>query len=162
MVLLVRKIEKAKWMQTDILNGEDVSADAITNCMRTRGNALSMWEVRTHDDVPDAVLAMIAQFEHLDAIDIVSIPAAAVSEAGLEIVRTPGVTVFSAFIDNHRDVVRLTHGTLGSLARLIIEGIGKGHVQRFTKARLLELLRNAVQMGRLEVAQLHDGLRRKL
>ena len=38
MRLLVRKIQKSKWMQNDILNGEPVSGDAITNCLKTKNN----------------------------------------------------------------------------------------------------------------------------
>lgn len=45
MTLLVRKINRAKWMQNDILSEQDVSADAITICMKTVGNTLSVWQI---------------------------------------------------------------------------------------------------------------------
>src|SRR5680860_1384079 len=70
--LLVRKIEKAKWMQNDILNGEEVSADAITNCTRTNKNKLSLWFIQDESNLDDAVLALTSQAQHLETIDTVS------------------------------------------------------------------------------------------
>ena len=69
-MLLLRKISKIKWMQRDIFNGETVSADAITGCLRTTYNCLSTWKV-TEDTIEDGVLAIISASEKADTVDIV-------------------------------------------------------------------------------------------
>ena len=58
MSLLVRKINRAKWLQTDIAHGDDISADAITNCMKTTSNRLSVWEVESEARIEEAALAI--------------------------------------------------------------------------------------------------------
>ncbi|HUT87224.1 MAG TPA: hypothetical protein VMX15_03975 [Candidatus Heimdallarchaeota archaeon] len=162
MSLLLRKIEKAKWMQNDIRGGEDVSADAITNCLKTTANALSVWEVGDESLVPDAALAMASQFDHLDTIDIVLLCQGALGKAGLEVKRSAATTALSEFAANHRDVVGLTYRKLGELARLIVDGIKGNRVRRYTKGKLLELLRGAVASGRISVDDLREGVRCKV
>ena len=162
MPLLVRKIDKAKWMQNSASTSEDVSADAITNCLKTRANALSVWEVPEDSGVPDAVVAMASQFDSLDTIDVVCLCRDDVVNAGLELSSTPGNTALKGFSENHRDVVRLKYRTLGVLTDLIIARITTPAVRRYTKTQLIDLLRDAVTSGRVEITDLHEGVRRKV
>jgi len=159
MALLVRKIEKAKWLQNDILAGEDVSADAITNCMKTRMNALSVWEIGGEEELHNAVLAMASQFQHLDTIDVVVLLPAAVAEAGLSVRGTNGATPVKDLAGSHRDLVSLTYRSLGKLAGLIVDGIRQKNVHRYTKQQLKRLLEEAIQAGRLSRDQLQESLR---
>ncbi|MFC1573312.1 hypothetical protein ACFL6M_06905 [Candidatus Eisenbacteria bacterium] len=149
-------------MQNNILEGEDVSADAITHCMRTKHNAISMWVISGEEEVLDAVIAIASPFDHLDTIDIVLIPIGRLDDAGLQVESTEGVTPFSAFVEKHRDVVQLTHATLGSLARLIVDGIRAGRIRRYTRGDLRSLLRGAIEGGRLDIADLRESVRNKV
>ena len=162
MALLVRKIEKAKWMQNNILAGEDVSADAITNCTKTVNNALSAWQIGEESLVTDAVVAMASQFQHLDAIDVVLLSQPALADAGLKVEHNPGRTALRDFRDRHHDVVGLTYRTLGVLASLIVNGIRESRIRRFTKGELRRLLKNAVDSRRIDVQDLHEGVRKSI
>lgn len=57
MKYIIRKFTKAKWslIPTDTGNYENLQADAITSCLRTSGNTLSVWAVDTTnwDDMRD-------------------------------------------------------------------------------------------------------------
>ena len=47
MEYLVRKISEAKWKVMDFMNGDDISADAISGgCLRTYSNKLSLWKCK--------------------------------------------------------------------------------------------------------------------
>jgi hypothetical protein len=61
MKLLVRKIERAKWMQKDVVNGATPSADAVTGSLRTKNNTLSVWQIENLDELEDAVIAFVCQ-----------------------------------------------------------------------------------------------------
>ena len=159
---LVRKIEKAKWMQIDILHDEDVSADAITNCLKTTANTLSVWEVGDESLGSDAVVAMASHFDCLETIDIVLLCPDALGKAGLEVKPPAGTTALAEFAANHCDVVRLTYRRLGELARVIVGEFRADRVQRYTKGQLRTLLRGAVANGRININDLRESVKRKV
>ena len=162
MSLLVRKIEIAKWLQTDIHHGEDISADAITNCMRTTGNTLSVWEIKYETDIDEAVLAIVAGGHHLETIDIVTIDPDYIEEKNIGWLSTEGLTPVDDLKNTHRDLYNLTYCKLGVIAYHIAERIIQNKVQRYTLGRLKQILKNAVGQGRLEPNTLSDSLRKRL
>lgn len=162
MSLIVRKIERAKWMQNDILSGADVSADAITNCMKTTINSLSVWEVSQEDKVEDAVLALASQSERIETMDVVILNRTRLIEVGLQLEETNGLTPIEALSQKHRDIVYLTYTSLGVLARLIVEGIRNNTVQRYTVGRIKNLIKNAIAAGRLNEEALKEKVRSQL
>ena len=54
MSLLIRKINRNRWLEEDEVPN-DVPADAITGCMRTQRNTLSVWEVPDEGKIDEAV-----------------------------------------------------------------------------------------------------------
>jgi len=62
MALQVRKINKAKWLRADIVNSAEIPADAITNCLRTQQNNLSVWRIKSEDEIENAVIAISSKF----------------------------------------------------------------------------------------------------
>lgn len=162
MPLLVRKINMAKWMQNDILGGDDVSADAITNCIRTNQNALSTWQVNNEDEVTEAVLAIVASHQHLDAIDVVFIDPAYLEMTGINLKSTPGDTPVKELVNNHIDVSDLTYHSLGVIAKNIVQAIKEDKKKRITKGEIKRILNKAIELGRLTENDLHDSVRAKL
>jgi hypothetical protein len=162
MSLLVRKIEKAKWMQNDIVGGADVSADAITNCIKTKGNTLSTWEISEESDIADAVLAIVSAREYLDTIDIVCLKRSSLESQGLVLQSTPGNTQVKDLINQHIDISDLTYRSLGTVAEQIVQEIKGGKVRRYTKGMIKKLLNDAIDLGRVQKADLHERLRNKL
>jgi hypothetical protein len=159
--LLVRKIDRAKWMQNDILGGETVSADAITNCMKTTGNTLSAWQIPGEAAVSDAVLAMASEFRHLDTIDVALLDQSSLHDAGLRVVESPGRTRVQRLVRTHRDIAYLDYDSLGTMARLIVEC--RDHkIRRFTKGALKSLLKQAIEEGSVNAQDLEESLRSKV
>lgn len=162
MPFLVRKIEKAKWMQNDVISGEDISADAITNCMKTTGNTLSTWQAVGESDVSEAILAIVAGHQHLDAIDIVCLNRESLEKKGLILESTSGNTPVRDLVNRHIDISSLTYTTLGIVGREIVEEIKAKKVMRYTKGMLRKLLNDAILKGRFQRDDLNESLRNRL
>jgi hypothetical protein len=162
MSLLIRKINKAKWFQIDILNDSDVSADAITNCLKTSKNTLSVWNIQEESDLDNAILAIVATQDHLDTIDIVILEHTSLIEYNIKIVASPGDTPIKTLIDTHRDLEGLTFSKLGIVKDYIVERIRKDKLKRYTVASLKKLLKSAIENGLIKREDLKETMREKI
>ncbi len=162
MSLIVRKIELSKWKQRNITGGEPPSADAITNCMRTSKNTLSVWGIESSTDLEEAVLAIASQFDHLDTADFLIIETELLDSKGLSLENTPGFTPYKEFVNQHRDVIDLDYHKLGDMADVIVESIKRAYNQRFTKAMLKKILVEGIQQGKIDPEELKESVRSKL
>jgi hypothetical protein len=159
MPLLVRKIEKAKWQQNDILNGEEVSADAITNCTRTTRNSLSLWFIQDESYLDDAVLALASQFQHLDSIDIVMLDESSLKVNGLNVKNSQMDLPVKRLNDSHYDVVELNYSSLGRFANFIVNEFKLQKVKRYTKAQIKKILQDSIGAGELQKEKLSDSIK---
>lgn len=154
MPFLVRKIDYAKWNQKDALNGGVPSADAITSCMRTSGNKLSLWSITDDSQIEEAVLAIVACNQNLDAIDVLSIDPSLIEQKGLAIESSPGTTPYVGFRDNHRNVIELDYCSLGTMAQVFVDSICQGRRRRITRAELKTILSKAVETHKVKWSEL--------
>jgi hypothetical protein len=162
MSLIVRKIEKGKWMQNDILSGADVSADAITNCMKTKNNTLSVWEVSREDQVDDVVLALASQSQQIETMDVVVLDRSTLISSGLHLQETDSPTPVRELSKIHRDIVQLTYTSLGVLARIIVDAIRNKTNRRYTRGKIRNLMDNAIAAGRLNKEALKENVKSHL
>ncbi len=160
--LLVRKINKAKWFQKNILEEDIVSADAITNCLKTSRNTLSVWKIESEQELDMAVLALASKQEHLDAIDVVILEESTVSSLKIEIIATPGDTPVSDLVDTHRDLSDLDYDKLGCISSHIVERVRADKLKRYTKSALKTLLKNAIEEGLLRSEDLQESVLKKM
>lgn len=162
MSLIVRKIDYNKWMKNDVLNGQDPSADAITNCMRTSKNTLSVWGINNSTELEEAVLAIASQFDHLDTADFLIIEISKLKEKELETQDSPGFTPYSDFIHKHKDIVKLDYTSLGFMAEAIVDSIKLKYHERFTKSQLKGIIERGIKDGKIIPESLKDNVKKKL
>jgi hypothetical protein len=162
MSYLVRKINKAKWYQIDIEHDDNVSADAITNCLKTTKNTLSVWKVENEEDLDQAVLALVANQDYLDTIDIVILEETSLLEYNLNIVASPGETPVESLINAHRDISDLTFTKLGDVKNHIVERIRNKRLKRYTVSSLKKLLQNSIEAGLLKKEDLKESIQQKI
>lgn len=162
MPLLIRKIDKAKWLQNDIVGGAEVSADAITNCVKTTKNTLSTWRIDDEAQLNDAVLAIVSVHDHLDTIDIVCMNQQLLVDEGINFQDTLGKTLISDMANKHVDVVDLTYKSLGIVANCITKCFAENSVKRYTRSDLKKLFQDAIQSGRLSVEKIAPSIAEKL
>ena len=162
MSLLVRKIDKGKWLQTDIASGEDVSADAITNRMKTSGNALSVWEIESETSIEEAILAIVSQHEHLESIDVVVMNSGYLKENGIDVANRLGRTPVGDLQETHRNLSDLSYSKLGVIAYHIVEQLNQNNSKRYTEGQIKRILRTAIEQSRLGVDDLSEFVKKKL
>ena len=161
MSLLIRKINRNKWLQV-AKAPDDVSADAITGCMRTRRNTLSVWEVPDENKIDEAVLAIVSVGDHLEAIDVVQIDREYLEENEIDCIQTKGRTLVEDLVDTHIDLSNLAYKELGIIAYHIANQFDENKVIRYTKAATKKILIDAIREKRLEADNLKNSIREKL
>ena len=162
MLLLVRKIERAKWDRRKSDAIEDTPADAITSCMRTSRDRLSVWRINAENELPNAMLAMVAEGEKLEAMDFVILHGSELDAHGLDAKPSPGGTCVKDMVNSHYDIVDLTYSMLGRVAGIILAVVKEERVERRTRSELRGLLMSAIEENRLVPADLTERLRLKL
>jgi hypothetical protein len=162
MSLLIRKINIAKWKQIDINTNDDVSADAITNCLKTSKNTLSVWHIENEIDLDNAILAIVSNQDHLDTIDIVILEQDPIERNNISIVASIGETPVITLKNNHRDIIGLTYSKLGNIKDCIVAKIRDNKHKRYTIASLKKILKSAIDTGILKQEDLKESLRDKI
>ncbi|MBF0475703.1 MAG: hypothetical protein HQK59_07690 [Deltaproteobacteria bacterium] len=162
MPFLVRKITKAKWMQGDIFNDADISADAVTNCLKTTQNALSTWQISSEDELPEAVLAIVSNSDNCDKIDVVCLDRDSLESQGIRLEQSQGITPVEELKNRHVDISGLTYRSLGTVANEIAQEIRQKRDVKYTKNDIKKLLGDAIANGRLQKENLSESLRNKL
>ncbi|MDR1884565.1 MAG: hypothetical protein LBR26_17595 [Prevotella sp.] len=159
--MLVRKINKAKWFNDGKII-EDPSADAMTNCLKTTQNTLSVWLINSETEIEDAVLAIVSGQDHLETIDIVMLEDEYFIKCEIRTEETEGLTPVFDLRNKHRDLASLDFWTLGMVAYHIIENIKKNKLQRFTEAKLKKIIKNAIANNRLRLTDLKEDIQKKV
>lgn len=158
MPLLVRRINRAKWEPINIEDKEDVSADAITNCLKTSNNDLSVWEIENESEIENAILALVTgkSQEKLSTLHYVILNKEDILKNGLELNSTSGDTVVEILKNTHKDISNLTYKKLGIVKTLILESINSEHFT--TKKQLKVIIKKALQEGKVDIDSLNEKL----
>ena len=159
--MLVRKINRAKWMSGDIIK-EPPSADAITGCLRTIKNTLSVWRINNENELEEAVLAIVSGQDHLETIDVVMMDDEYFIKCKISTDETEGHTPIENLKNTHRDLCSLDYWTIGMVAEHIIENIKKDKLKRYRESDLKRILKNAIEKNRLELFDLSENIQQKM
>ncbi|GAB6394145.1 MAG: hypothetical protein MdMp024_0457 [Bacteroidales bacterium] len=163
MPLLVRRIAKSKWKEPFVAdkNGYiDVPADAITNCLKTTDNNLSVWKIESEEDLDDAILALITgeKQESLKKFHYVWIEEKHLLAKGLSLVASDGDTAVNDLIKKHRDISGLTYTKLDAVKDLIVDCIKNNKCHLCTVRQMKTLIEKSIQSGRLQREDLNKKL----
>jgi len=161
---LARKISPAKWEPKTHLARHEISADAITACLRTSGDTLSWW--RCTDDkseVAQVALALVTGMAKLDTIHVIAIPERTLLGEQLQMRETEGNTPIEDLKSRHVDLVNLDLERLSAVARILAVRVrSRTLLLTFTRTDLVALVTQAVQAGRVSADQLCAELQQKL
>lgn len=176
--IIVRKIQKGKW--EDYCTGlksknkikqlfeefmPNASADAITNCLRTTRNELSIWIVE-EDRINDALLAMStgSEMNDVSSIEYISFNPSEFKKNGLSYKQSSSDanTAVVSLKDNHYDIDNLDYKKLGIIQKMIVRKIIKGDSVRVTKAKLFSIIEDAIDAGVIDYSSLSESYITKL
>lgn len=162
MPLLIRKLNRAKWPPNNIEDVFQVSADAITNCLKSASNTISVWKIDDRKDLEEAVLAIAAKQDHLESFDVVIIEDTFVNDYSIPIKQIDGKTPVLDLVKLHYDIYNLDYYKIGLLAEHINRRINSNDYKRFTISELKKILRAAVDLKRVDINDLNENIRRKI
>lgn len=156
MSLIVRRINRPKWDESDI----DISADAITNCLRTTNNELSVWNIDSQAEIDKAVLALITGSKQtkLSTLHVVIIKKTDAISKKLVLIDSLGDTVVDSLKSIHSDITELKYVSLGIVKDLIIESLKKENYAMYTRAKLKVIMQKALNENLLSLEQLNPDL----
>lgn len=159
MPFLVRKISRGKWPE-EICTIDNIQGDAIAD-LKTSGNTLSLWMINSTEELDLAVLALAtaSEKERIETINIVYIDEKILIENSFVIDdKVSGDTAMTKLENTHRDLCKITYGSLGILSKIIIEEIKNEHVKIYTRSTLQKLLNVAYKEGRIDKTKCKDKL----
>lgn len=161
MEYVARKISRAKWELKSYMESDDIGADAVTGCLRTSNNTLSVWQCSLEEtDVAEVVLALATPMERIDKIDVVLIHKNDLDEDGCILEATLGNTLVDDLRARHMDIININLTKLCSLARRIATKVRQNsNCYLFTKSKVQDIIVKAVKNNRLDVDSLNEKVR---
>lgn len=159
---LIRKVSLAKWKGCLTSDGDYISADAVTACLRTTGNSLSVWKADSEDEKKCALLALVASLQRLDAIEYVILNEDDLKIGNLGVIKTEVDNPAIPPKELHHDIVNLDHGTLKVVAKLIKKEVSENKFSRLSRSEAKEILSEALRMNFIIKDKLSDQLLKAL
>lgn len=161
MSLLVRKINRNNW-PSGITNSSDIKADAITNCMRTSHDSMSVYEISSKADIDNAFLAIASNFDRLETFDVVMMDKKVFIDSGINVLNNPGLTPVKDLKNTHWDISDLRYANLGTIAQHINSCVSSNNVMRRSRGELKNIIEKAITDGRLKLNTLRERLQQEL
>lgn len=177
-LVIVRKIQKGKWedycknlktkgrfkrMIEELT--PNASADAITNCLKTTRNELSIWIVE-EDHINDALLAMStgSEMNDIGTIDYIIFKPEEFKKEGLFYKQSPADanTAVSSLKSYHYDIENLNYKKLGKMQKLIVKKLISDKSVRITKAQLYKIVEQAIDDSKIDYTSLSETFLNKL
>lgn len=170
MAYYVRKISRAKWQENPLSTDEteaiqeikSVAADAITNCIKTTGNKLSLWKVEEKRDIIEDIIPLIVGFERPDTCDVIYIPDEIFSEEGISLVQSPedANTPIESLKEFHYNAIVGDYEGLGKFAKIVLRSL-VNH-KRFKGKEVKAKLNNMLYNHEIEKEMISDKLYEKI
>ena len=133
MAYYVRKIARSKWQETHLSSNEAqareevkrVKADAITNCIKTSDNKLSLWRVDDKKDSIDDIVPLIIGFERPDTCDVVYISEEVFSEEQITLEQSSddANTPIEELKQYHYNAIVKDYEGLGKFAKVVLKSL---------------------------------------
>lgn len=155
---LLRKISVAKWKASLKLGDDYLSADAITGCLRTSGNTLSVWRFSNDEEARQSLLALGSSLTKIETINYITLAVSDLEEDALRLVDSEGKTAAIASNILHRDIVDLDHGGLAKVAVHVKKKVKLDDFKTLSKGELKKMLVEGIASGALDAEILDKKL----
>ena len=161
----VRKINRAKWNESEALSNEEdinkLNADYLATCLRTQQGIISLWKIDNLCEINDVAIAICSTGEHVDKVDFALLDENELQKIGIVPINEPEGTY--KIKDQHYMVDNLNYKKIGSLACLILNTINNkenGYI-RISSSVIRQLLLEAINNNELKLP-LNEHLMKEL
>jgi hypothetical protein len=144
----LRTVKQSRWYKNprvDWLRVGEVQADALLD-LRTKDNALSVYEVKNDAEAIRVATALAATRDHVDHFSYAVFEGSQLPKLGIEPDRQDGDTPDAEVNKLHYDLQHLTVEKLSGLAQLI----SQGELRRILKKQMLSHLLKSIEDGNLD------------
>lgn len=166
----IRKIARSKWQEKQLSQDEEeaineiknVKADAITNCIKTTGNKLSLWKVEEKRDLIEDIVPLIVGFERPDTCDVIYISDEIFKEEGIALEQSPqdANTPIEELKKNHYNAVVGNYEGLGKFAKVVLRSLDNH--KRFSRGEVKAKLKDMLNNHEIEKEMLSEKLYEKI
>ena len=170
MAYYVRKISRSKWQEDPLSADEEkallevkkVAADAVTNCIKTTGNKLSLWRVEEKRDSIDDIIPLIVGFERPDTCDIIYISDEVFLQEGIVIEQSSedANTPIEELKQYHYNAIVEDYEGLGKFARIVLRSLDNH--KRFKGKEVKTQLREMLDRQEIDREMISDNLYEKI
>lgn len=170
MAYYVRKISRSKWPENPLSTDEakaleevrGVKADAITNCIRTTGNKLSLWKVEEKSNSIEDIVPLIIGFDRPDTCDIIYISDEAFLEEGISLEQSfeDANTPLDDLKKNHYNAIIKDYEGLGKFAKVVLKSLNNH--KRFKGKEIKIKLKDMLNNHEIEKEMISDKLYEKI
>lgn len=161
-----RKFNRAKWEKPPFIKDDDIPADAVTICLKTGDNKLSLWECTDEKtSLEDVVLALATgvRVGQLEKMHVIALPKEELASAQLVLYKSQGDTQVQELRERHLDLIELTLSKLAAFARLMATQMrGDINCHSFTKKEVAKIINNSISAGRITADKLAPGIQAEL
>lgn len=158
MIYYIRKISRHKWQEEPLSDIPEVaqnqinnvSADAITNCLKTTSNKLSLWRVDIDQNnfTINDVIPLIMNFERPNNCDVVYIPESLLLNTNLILQQSENDanTPIEQYKKTHYNIIVNNYAGLGKFSKVVLQSLcnHKRYKVREVETKLKEMLENHV------------------
>ena len=153
----LRVTRRSRWFNLDWVPEGEVQGDALSDLM-TRGNCLSLYEIRHQSDIIRVAVAFAATRDFVANVDYVLLDRGALTSLGLRICKSAGGTPDQGVNSMHHDIVFLSSRKLSDLASVMSQ---LQHT-RIREKQVLTGIREGVLSGMLDRHAMKDRLVQKI
>ncbi|WAL79824.1 hypothetical protein [Shewanella sp. DAU305] len=171
MKYIIRKFSKAKWslIPHDTGDYKNLQADAVTSCLRTSSNTLSVWAVESTDweDMYGVLAALFSSSDTPTRTDVIIIERDKIEgELGISLVQSDGATPAVDIINNlHYDLVKIDLLKVDAFANLMyLENIKPKNpmIRRFNENEVIRIVKESISNNLIDPEKLKQRWRDRL
>ena len=139
-----------------------MAADAVTNCIKTTGNKLSLWRVEEKRDSIDDIIPLIVGFERPDTCDIIYISDEVFLQEGIVIEQSSedANTPIEELKQYHYNAIVEDFEGLGKFARIVLRSLDNH--KRFKGKEVKTKLREMLDRQEIDREMISDKLYEKI
>ena len=164
---LVRMIEISNWCDNEgeiILpeNVNSVSSDGITRDLKSDGNTISLWEIKSLEELKEVAVSLLTSKNQPQNLFIVAIPKGSVEEC-LELENNNAAeTAFKKFKNRHYDLLDMNLEKLKTFAEIILRAMqNENNVYDFIYINGKDFIKELINSGEIVFDELKGKLKKE-
>lgn len=163
---IVRKFSKAKWtlLTEGSTSYKNLQADAVTSCLRTSSNTLSVWAVESTnwDEIKPVLAALFSSTDSPTRTDVIIMEKEVIeNNIGIALRQSDGSTPATENVNKlHHDLINIDLCKIDAFANLMYQENIKTNnplIRRFRESEVIDIVKSSIASNEIDPSKLRDG-----